>query len=449
MEQPPEPPLDSEEVEEEVSDEQSSTNIFPKPSDPEVRSLHSDYKDGTLILQPDFQRYYVWDIKKASRLIESALLDIPIPTIYTSEEPDGKQMVIDGQQRLLSFFQFIDGKFGDRDFKLAGLKAYKNLLEGKTFSEIGNIDKKLQDKIKKYPLHTIMFKKESDPGLKYEIFERLNSGSVQLNHQELRNCTFRGRYNDLLKKLASMPDFLRLLGLEKPHSRMRDVELVLRFASFFHNTYIIYEPPMKTFLTDDMKKYQNINEEEAQKLTEAFKKSISVIKSMFGDNAFKRFNAGSANDKNGKWGTTFNASLFDVTMFLFAVYDKNALYRNLDRIKEALIYLMSENHDFIRSIEISTSSVEAVKTRFDLFKKEIDDIIVVRTSEPRLFSRNLKQALFDVPRNRTCPLCSNEIVSIDDADIDHIDQYWKGGRTIPENARLTHRYCNISRSRDK
>lgn len=78
-----------------------------------------------------------------------------------------------------------------------------------------------------------MFKKESDPGLKYEIFERLNSGSVQLNHQELRNCTFRGRYNGLLKKLAGMPDFLRLLGLEKPHSRMRDVELVLRFASFF------------------------------------------------------------------------------------------------------------------------------------------------------------------------------------------------------------------------
>ena len=440
-----EPILDNEDEEE--SENAYETTIFIQDSDPEVRSMLSDYKDGTLILQPTFQRYYVWDIKKASLLIESALLGIPIPTIYTSEESDGTQIVIDGQQRLLSFFQFIDGRFGDKTFKLIGLKTFKHI-EGKSFAEIGKIDKNLQDKIKKYPLHVIMFKKESNTQLKYEIFERLNSGSVSLNHQELRNCIFRGSYNELLKNLARNHDFMQLLGLSKPHSRMMDVQLVLRFASFFHNTYLKYEPPMKRFLTEDMRKYQNISNEERQQLSDAFYNSVSVVKSMFGDKAFKRFNVGDINNRNGKWGKTFNASLFDVTMFLFAINDKNALFRNLDRIKEAMIVLMTSNQEFIRAIEKSTSSVEAVKTRFEIFKKEIDDILGYHSNEPRLFNHELKQQLFDVPKNRKCPLCGNEIISIDDAHIDHIEEYWKGGRTIEENARLTHRYCNLSRPRN-
>ena len=79
-------------------------------------------------MQPDFQRYFVWDTKKSSRLIESALLDIPLPVIYLSEEKDGREYVIDGQQRLTAFFSFIDGEFPDKkEFKLSGLKVYKDL----------------------------------------------------------------------------------------------------------------------------------------------------------------------------------------------------------------------------------------------------------------------------------------------------------------------------------
>lgn len=84
--------------------------IYTELGDPEIESLHGKFKRGKLIVQPDFQRQYVWDAAKASRLVESALLGIPIPMIYISQEQDNREYVIDGQQRLTSFFSFIDGK---------------------------------------------------------------------------------------------------------------------------------------------------------------------------------------------------------------------------------------------------------------------------------------------------------------------------------------------------
>ena len=158
--------------------------VYTDGADPEVSSLHGKAKRGKLVVQPDFQRHFVWDSKKASRLIESALLSIPIPIIYISEEPDNKEYVIDGQQRLTSFFSFLDGKFPDGgDFRLTGLNVFKEL-NGKKYD---SLPEKLQDTIQYFKLRTVTFKRDSDPDLKFEIFERLNTGSVQLNDQELRN----------------------------------------------------------------------------------------------------------------------------------------------------------------------------------------------------------------------------------------------------------------------
>jgi hypothetical protein len=102
--------------------------ILTKAGDPEICALHDKYKKGKLVLQPDFQRQFVWDRKKASRLIESVLLSVPLPIVYLSEQPDGKEYVIDGQQRLTSLFSFIDGKFpSGEDFRLIGLNPYREL----------------------------------------------------------------------------------------------------------------------------------------------------------------------------------------------------------------------------------------------------------------------------------------------------------------------------------
>jgi hypothetical protein len=132
-------------------------------------------------------------------------------------------------------------------------------------------------------------------------------------------------------------------------------------------------------------------------------------------------------------------------MYSFAKEDKNILYQNLDSIREALIHLMTENEDFIAAIELSTSSLQAVTKRFDLWRSALGAIIGVGKQEPRCFSMQLKQALFG--GNNTCAICGQKIANIDDSAVDHMKQYWTGGKTIPENARLVHRYCNWSRPR--
>lgn len=418
--------------------------VFTDKGDPEVDSLYRKWTRGRLILQPEFQRHFVWDLPKSSKLIESALLDIPLPVIYLSEENDGKEYVIDGQQRLTAFFSFINGKFpdGGKDFKLTGLKVFTEL-NGKMFKDI---EENAQDKISSCKIRTITFKKESDKNLKFEIFERLNTGAVSLNNQELRNCIYRGPYNELLNELSQDKDFMYLLGLKAFDRRMKDVELALRFAAFYHATYLKYKPPIKTFLNNDMEKYQLITEKEATELRNAFKNAVTIIRSLLDKNAFKRFYRGNEKNPDGYWEPKkFNASLYDILMCLFSQTDKNTVYQNLDSIREALIYLMTNDKEFIESIELSTSSIQAVTKRFDKWRMAIQEIIGIQKKEPRCFSLKLKQELYD--KDKTCTICSQRINHIDDAAVDHIEQYWTGGKTIPENARLTHRYCNWARPR--
>ncbi|HKZ40618.1 MAG TPA: DUF262 domain-containing protein [Candidatus Hodarchaeales archaeon] len=431
-------------LEEEIEQFPSERRIYTDKGDPEVESLYGRWKRGRLDIQPDFQRYFVWDTRKSSRLIESALLDIPLPVIYLSEEKDGKEYVIDGQQRLTAFFSYIDGKFPDgRDFSLGGLEVLTEL-NRRSFKEI---EEKLQDQIRYSKIHTITFKKESDPHLKFKVFERLNTGAVSLNDQELRNCIYRGPYNELLKELSRDNDYMYLLGLKSPEKRMRDVELVLRFSSFYHSTYLNYAPPMSKFLNDDMARYQFIKGKEALELRNAFKNSIMVIKSLLDRHAFKRFYRGGDKNSNGNWEPKrFNASLYDILMYSFARENRNKVYQKLDSIREALIYLMTDDQEFIDSIELSTSSVQAVRTRFDKWRLLLQEIIGIAEKEPRCFSLKLKEELYrDDP---TCMLCGQKVQNIDDAAIDHKEQYWRGGRTINENARLTHRYCNWARPKN-
>ncbi|MCK9411425.1 MAG: DUF262 domain-containing protein [Prolixibacteraceae bacterium] len=435
--------LDDEMDTEEQDDLSGKRKIYTEQGDPEINSLHRRFVKGRLNIQPAFQRQFVWDKIKCSRLIESALLDIPIPIVYLSEEQDGKENVIDGQQRLTAFFSFIDGKFPDNtDFKLTGLNVFIEL-NGKKFNQLSE---ELQEKIITYKLRAIKFKKESDGDLQFEIFARLNSGSVPLNDQELRNCVFRGRFNEVIKELAQDKDFKYLLGIASPDRRMKDRELVLRFASFHFNTYLKYKSPIKKFLNDSMEKYRNISPIEEENLRTAFKNTIQIIKSLLDKNAFKRYYRGDEKNINGKWESQqFNVSIFDILMYSFSGEDKNKVFQNLDRIREALIDLMTNDQDFIDSILLSTSSKRAVTIRFDKWRLALQSIIGIRVKEPRCFTYQLKQELFIL--NDTCAICGNKILQIDDAAVDHIEQYWTGGKTIPINARLTHRYCNNARPR--
>jgi hypothetical protein len=418
--------------------------IVTRPSDPEIDSLYGKYKNGRLIVQPDFQRQFVWDQTKSSRLIESALLEIPLPVVYLVQDTEGKEQVIDGQQRLTAFFSFIDGYFpGGSDFRLRNLKIFTEL-NGMHFSELSEA---FQAKIKYCNIRTITFMSQSDSELKFEVFERLNTGAVSLNDQELRNCIYRGPYNEIIKKLSENDIFRKLLDLQDADKRMKDIELVLRFASFYHATYLNYQPPMRRFLNADMEHNQYISPEKAQDLENAFKKAVSLIHSIFGKHAFKRFYCGTKESPDGRWEQKkFNSSLYDIMMWSFARVDKNSAMRNSDAIREAFIDIVANNEKFIDSIQRSTSSKQAVNVRFRAWEDSLQSILGQSANEPRCFSLEIKQHLFNA--NPTCQLCGNRIQDIDDAAVDHIEQYWRGGKTIPENARLAHRYCNSARPRN-
>jgi hypothetical protein len=423
------------EIEQPLTIPPEARNVIWQPKDYSIRELFEMYKDGELHLQPRFQRFFVWDDKKSSRLIESIFLNVPIPVIYLAEEEKGTFTVIDGQQRLRSFFNFMDG-----ELKLKSLLVTTEI-NGKYFADL---TPERKSNFKKATIHTIVVKPESHRDIRFEIYVRLNTGSVQLNDQELRNCMFRGEYNELLEDLAKDKTFLSLLGLKESHKRMMDRELILRFFAFYHSTYLRYEPPMKAFLNNEMRKFVSLDETETEKLRKLFKKSVDLIETVFGENSFRRFIPGSETDPNGVWERRkINKALFDIVMYGFTDYEKHQIVPKSDAIREELIWLMTHDQGFIDSIMFGTSDKSKVLTRFEKWLKNLREIVGYPQKEPRAFSLELKAELHR--SNPTCRICGQRIQVLDDSEVDHIDFYWRGGKTTPSNARLVHRYCNRQR----
>ena len=265
-----------------------------------------------------------------------------------------------------------------------------------------------------------------------------------MNHQELRNCLDRGQFNNLIIELSVNADFQRICGFKGPHSRMKDVETVLRFFAFYHS-YPTYKKPLKGFLDKEMKTYGNLGSRDYQSLRQMFTATVRLTRQVLGDNPFRTYEI---SESGGRWGRSANIALQDVIMYGFAkrLSRRAQITRKGDSIREALINLLVNDERFFDSLGNHTSYEDRVKYRFATWEKELDEILADSDYQgPRLFSLELKTELYEA--NPTCKLCSQRIHGIDDSEVDHIEPYWKGGRTIPENARLTHRYCNRSRRR--
>jgi len=412
-----------------------------EPLNPDIKTLYDNWKTGDLLLQPEFQRNFVWDEQKASNLIESVLLKIPIPIIYTAED-NGIEEVIDGQQRLTSIFSFIDGKFPDgKEFKLKKLKILDELT-GSTFAKLDDSNKK---SILKRGLSVIKIRQNSNDDIKFEMFERLNTNITRLNAQELRNCMYRGEYNDFIKHLAKNQDFQFIIDKPDYNKRMLDSELVLLFLAFYNKNYELYKGNMKQFLNDEMRKNRSLNVVDKEELESVFKKSVDLIRTVFGKNAFRFYSI----DKNSKIGgyesNKLNQGLFLILMYGFINYSKNQIMPFADLLREELLNLQIHNDEFIDSVTGSgTNSKEKTQIKIDIWKNNLKGVLGYPINEPRGFSKNLKISLFE--QNNTCKICNQKILSVEDCEIDHITCYWKGGKTIPDNAQLTHRICNRIKS---
>lgn len=198
--------------------------IFEK-KDLTIFELHRRYKRGDIILKPIYQRERgIWSSTKNSKLIESVLRNIPIPFIYLAEvntEDNGEKWeVVDGQKRLIAFFDYLEGKY-----KLKHLE----VLEDDGFD---NLESQYKRKIEDYQLYTFIIKKESHPDIKFDVFERINEGATPLNAQELRNSIYRGKRIEMLNNLSKIEVYQKLVN-KLSDTRQKDKEALLRFLSFY------------------------------------------------------------------------------------------------------------------------------------------------------------------------------------------------------------------------
>lgn len=426
-----------EQEEDELVIKQDERKLLWQAKDLPIREFLNMKNDGSLILQPEYQRNFVASPQIASKLIESILLDVPIPVIYLAEEVDGSFSVIDGQQRLTSFLSFIEGKFpSGEEFKLSGLKVLSDLSH-KRFEQL---DKSLQNKIRTTTLHSIIIKKESNEDIKFEIFERLNTGSIKLNEDEIRNTVYRGNYIKLLAELSKNETFHQLVRKDNFKNRMIYRGMILRFLALSEKSYLNYKSPMKQFSNKELRDNRNLTKEKASEYKNRFEHSLDLVKTVFGNMAFRRYIPGNG-EEPGKWAATqINMALFDLQMVGFVNYSKNDVLSNADAIREGLLDLMINDTQFQELIGYKTSNTENVRKRFRMYMDFLEKVIVDKTYQQRVFSYQIKEEMFK--ENPYCAISKQRILSIEDAEVDHIIPYSKGGKTEKANAQLVLRYFN-------
>lgn len=340
--------------------------ITTQAYDKSVSDIVRMIEDKDIRLDPDYQRNYIWDNKKASKLIESIILNVPIPVIYVSQEDDDSWSVIDGLQRLSSLKRFFDGKF-----KLSGLEILSELNR----SDITTLNPKAHRMLKNGLLRVIMITHDSNEEIKYDVFMRLNTGSVHLTEQELRNCLYRGTLNKFLKEVVNNQKWLALMGLKEPHKRMADREMVLRFMAVWKNwnrdegVLFGYKGRMKSFLNAFMDEYKEIKVQEYNEWKCLFEETVEKVYRVYGEYAFKRQGLDGIREK------TINRAIIDVIMLSATQHSIDELIANKERITHRFLEMANNDVSFRNSIKIGTSDTKVITYRLSRWCNEVDRII--------------------------------------------------------------------------
>lgn len=339
-------------------------NLTTQAYDKSVSDIIRMISDKDLVLDPDYQRNYVWDNKKASKLIESIILNVPIPVIYVSEESDSSWSVIDGLQRLNSLKRFFEGRY-----KLSGLEVLHELNK----CDFKSLPSKASRMLKNGLLRIVMVTADSNEDIKYDIFMRLNTGSVHLNEQELRNCLYRGKFNTFLQEEAKKQEWLDMLGIGESHKRMVDRELLLRFLALSVNwdreTNVVrdYKGNMKAYLNAFMKKYQN-DSSSLHNFRNLCEDTIEKVYEVYGVNAFRRINSdGSV--------TPINRAIMDALMISAITCPKDRLLSRKGEIQNRLRSELNNNSEFRLSTLTSTSDAKVLNFRISFWCKAIDELL--------------------------------------------------------------------------
>lgn len=308
------------------------------------------------IMDPDFQRQFIWGVDRQSKLIESALLRIPLPVFYLAETPDGKVVVVDGLQRLTTFHRFIKGQFGLRDLAFA-----KNL-NGSKFKDL---DAALKNRLEDTPLTLYLIDSKVPDEAKYEIFERVNGG-VPLTRQQMRNCLYVGDATRWLGRMADHNDFLKATARSLNWKTMRDRECINRFAGFHLRGVQKYSGDMEDFLNLALKE---MNAEcDFEKLTSDFLKSMRINRAVFDKHAFRK----SMND--GSMRSVINVALFDVFSTEFTAWPEDLAKAKAKEIRQQAKEMLRDE-TFLDAISRSTNSSKNVRIRFEFVANHIRSLL--------------------------------------------------------------------------
>lgn len=294
-----------------------------------------------------FQREYVWPRTKADKFIESLLLGLPVPGIFLVKEPNGRLLVLDGHQRLKTLQAYYDGVIDGEEFKLG--RDVQTRYVGKRYKELEVEDRRrLDDSI----IHATIIKQEDpaeDLSSIYVIFQRLNSGGVNLQPQEIRVALYHGELVRVLKALNDHPSWRTLFGNKS--RRLKDMELIVRALALLYYGHK-YKAPMTDFLNKYMATNRNLQVQSEETLSATFKKTVDLALSAFGTGAFKP-------------KRSVNAAVADSIIVGLAKRVEQGDVKDLNELNAAYRKLMM-TPSFSSATETGTSQEANVETRLRL-----------------------------------------------------------------------------------
>lgn len=355
--------IDKISLEEETFSDDALFNISSYGVDLSFREIINMYEEGDLE-KPEMQRKYVWSRNEASRFIDSILLGLPVPSIFLAKTADEKRLIVDGYQRIMTVYDYVNtGIFGGdkKVFKLSNSEIINPKWRGKQFSELDQDEKR---KIRNASIHAIIFEQkhpQDDSGM-YQIFERINTSGRPLRPQEIRNCVYHGSFNQLLIELNKNAIWRELIGT-KEDSRMLDVELILRcfaFAKFKEQSEVaLNQINLVKYLNSYMGRNCNILEDVQQTFADEFTETINVIAAKIGNVAFRN---GKITEGSIEFSKRINPAIMD--SLYTATYSAIALgaYDESVDLKAKYEELLMDV-DFQDAISIRTTTVSQIKKR--------------------------------------------------------------------------------------
>lgn len=367
---------DNQEVEVENLNGGKSTEEITKPFNPNeidvdistvnLGSLIDQLENDEIDLQPDFQRVTdVWDNVKKSRLIESILLGLPLPSFYFSEDPVSQKLsIIDGLQRICAIRDFVLEK--ENPLKLEGLQFLKKF-DGFTFSQLARPEVK---RIKSLKITMNTLRKGTPLDVKYIIFQRVNTAGVPLTPQEMRHALNQGPAAIFIKELADMESFKKATNYSVESKRMQDRDFVNRFIAFFIG-YQDYMGDLDMFLNDKMGELNKMTSEQRDDIRVSFDKAMKCCYEIFKKDTFrKRY-------KQEDRRKPISKSVYDtlsVNIAWLSDEERKLLLKNTEAFKAGMIRLFNDKK-FDFSITTGTGKKYNVEQRFTMVKSLIKEII--------------------------------------------------------------------------